>query len=235
MSHRAPKVSPYGSSTLFPFFVRSRSSSCSPSRAVVLVTNWSGGSCRRSLFRPRRRRSGASGWHPPRGGGSTIPGVSSHKSRSLLPLPCSPPSLASRPGVSRSPSSAWRRSDSPEGGAVGPPGRRARPAGAQNPTPPFPPDPLEWLVVVVLFGCPPLVLPPLEEHAEAATPNTETMTIGARRRAILRRTVDVVLIFPSLDHASRVCGFHRGIRPPGGTGLPRSVSAQPLRSRCFSR
>jgi hypothetical protein len=44
-------------------------------------------------------------------------------------------------------------------------------------------------VGVLLLGCPPLVLPPLEPHAAVAMPNPATITIGASLRASLWRTV----------------------------------------------
>jgi hypothetical protein len=78
---------------------------------------------------------------------------------------------------------------------------------AQNPAPPLPlePPPPEGLDVVgvVLLGCPPLVLPPLEPQAAVAMPNPTTSTIGAIRRAMLRRVVDPRVIFPLLNHAAR--------------------------------
>jgi hypothetical protein len=55
----------------------------------------------------------------------------------------------------------------------------------------------------VLFGCPPLVLPPLEPHAATAIPNPATITIGAIRRVTFRRTLDVRFIFPLFNHAGR--------------------------------
>jgi hypothetical protein len=56
---------------------------------------------------------------------------------------------------------------------------------------------------VLLIGCPPLVLPPLEPHAATAIPNPATITIGAIRRVTFRRTLDVRFIFPLFNHAGR--------------------------------
>ncbi|HXR67947.1 MAG TPA: hypothetical protein VN712_04860 [Dermatophilaceae bacterium] len=81
---------------------------------------------------------------------------------------------------------------------------------AQNPAPPLPlePPPPEGLDVVgvVLLGCPPLVLPPLEPQAAVAMPNPSTITIGAIRRAIVRRVVDLrVIVLSSITLLACEC------------------------------